>query len=57
MQALGLILMTLLVHVHSQCGSQPFVHIEIGSQLENITAPNTRSQLETLLQNQAAMIV
>ena len=49
--------MTLLVHVHSQCGvlqpdDQEFIRSEIASQQENITSP----QLATLLHNQAAMI-
>ena len=41
MKTLGLILMTLLVHVHSHCGvlqpdDQAFIRSEIASQLETV---------------------
>ena len=57
MKTLGVILMTLLMLEQSHCGvlqpdDQAFIRSEIASQVENITSP----QLETVLQNQAAMM-
>ena len=63
MKTLGVILLTLLMHEQSHCGvlrrdDKAFIRNEISRQLANITSPNqcNNQQLETVLQNQAAMI-